>query len=133
MINPHLAEPKLALNIANPDVVDHSIKIKYGTQFTNEENIFTNKDGSIHTIKESSAKPLGGEIHEEVIIKNKLDTIYISLTNGTEIQKDHSLKAFGIDSLKNETKLDSKTTNNNSTTGVDFTRIKQENSFLNKK
>ena len=69
MINAHPAEPKLALNIAYPDVVDHSIKIKYGTQFTNEEKIFTNNDGSIHAIKESSAKPLVGEIHEEVEYK----------------------------------------------------------------
>jgi len=131
LINPNLAEPKLAINMITPNVVDHKIKVKYGEQHVNEVKSFTTNDGSIHTIQENSVKPLIGEIHHEVVVNNRIETKYVSLTNGTELKKDGNLTTFGLDKLNNNT-LASDFSGNS--TSIDTSNVnkenKTENSFL---
>ena len=101
MINPNIAEPKLAVNIINPDVVSQKITVKYGEQHVNSVNSFTTNDGSIHSVRESSVKPLIGELQKEIVLNNKVDTKYVSLTDGKELRKDENMKTFGIDIASN--------------------------------
>ena len=108
MINPNIAEPKLAVNIINPDVVSQKITVKYGEQHVNSVNSFTTNDGSIHTVQESSVKPLIGELQKEIVLNNKVDTKYVSLTDGKELKKDENMKTFGIDIASNNTNSNNK-------------------------
>lgn len=108
MINPNIAEPKLAVNIINPDVVSQKITVKYGEQHINSVNSFMTNDGSIHTVQESSVKPMIGELQKEIVLNNKVDTKYVSLTDGKELKKEENMKTFGIDILSNSTNSSNK-------------------------
>ena len=103
IINATLAVPKLEISISNPHTIDHTLKIKYGVQKINENLTLTDSRGAIHVIKQSSVKPLIGELHEEVAIRNHIEKKYIDLFNGTEINQTSPFTYFGKDPFANQT------------------------------
>lgn len=102
IINATLAVPKLEISISNPDVIEHTVKIKYGVQKINENLTMTDAKGAVHVIKQSTVRPLVGELHEEVPVRNHIEKKYINLVNGTEINQTDTVKFFGKDTLKNK-------------------------------
>ena len=109
IINATLATPKLELSISNPDVIDHTLKIKYGVQKINENLTLTDAKGAIHVIKQSKVKPLVGELHQEVAIRNHIEKKYIDLINGTEINITSSVGLFGLNPLPNNSNASNST------------------------
>lgn len=111
LINPGLAEPKLAVHISNPEVIEHVVQIKYGDQQIQQEKTFTTQDGIVHKIQENSVKPLVGELKTEIEVRNRVEEKFIDLKNGTELQRDRNLKTFGIESNVTNSTAMSKTVN----------------------
>lgn len=64
----------------------------------------TDSKGAIHVIKQATVRPLIGELHEEVPIRNHVEKKYINLVNGTEINQTSSVGLFGKDPFKNASK-----------------------------
>ena len=125
IINATLATPKLEISISSPDTIDHTLKIKYGVQKINENLTMTDSKGAIHIIKQSTVKPLIGELHEEVPIRNHIEKKYIDLINGTEINTTQSISFFGLNPFKsNETNGTKNASKNASTSSYSNKLIK---------
>ena len=95
-------KPKVAVSISSPETIDQTIKVQVGVQKVNEDLTTTDPKGNIHTVSHTTVAPLIGELHESVPIAEHVETKYIDLTTGHEInQEEKKNQFFGVERQDN--------------------------------